>query len=43
MSYTAQRYDFRDKTGDYGRLAQDLTGLLAGESDRIANGRTPPR
>ena len=37
MSYTAQRYDFRDKSGDYGRLAQDLTGLLAGESDRIAN------
>ena len=37
MSYTAQRYDFRDKPGDYARLAQDLSGLLAGESDRIAN------
>ena len=37
MSYTAQRYDFRDKPGDYARLAQDLGGLLAGESDRIAN------
>ena len=37
MSYTARRYDFRDKSGDYTRLAQDLSGLLAGESDRIAN------
>ena len=37
MSYTAQRYDFRDKPGDYARLALDLSGLLAGESDRIAN------
>jgi GAF domain-containing protein len=37
MSYTAQRYDFRDKPGDYARLAQALSALLAGESDRIAN------
>ena len=37
MSYTAQRYEFRDKPADYARLAQDLAGLLAGESDRIAN------
>jgi len=37
MSYTGQHYDFRDKPGDYARLAQELNGLLAGESDRIAN------
>jgi GAF domain-containing protein len=37
MSYTAQRYDFHDKPADYARLAQDLSGLLDGESDRIAN------
>ena len=37
MSYTAKQYDFRDKPGDYARLAQELTGLLGGESDRIAN------
>jgi len=37
MIYTAQRYDFRDKPADYARLAQDLSGLLADESDRIAN------
>ncbi len=37
MSYTTQHYDFRDKPADYARLAQDLSGLLAGESDRIAN------
>ena len=37
MGYTTQHYDFRDKPGDYARLAQELTGLLAGETDRIAN------
>src|SRR6516225_276857 len=37
MGYTTQHYEFRDKPGDYARLAQELTGLLAGESDRIAN------
>jgi len=37
MIYAAQRYEFRDKPADYARLAQDLSGLLAGESDRIAN------
>ena len=37
MGYTGQHYDFRDKPGDYARLAQELNGLLAGESDRIAN------
>ena len=30
MSYTGQHYDFRDKPGDYARLAQELNGLLAG-------------
>ena len=37
MGYTTQHYEFRDKPGDYARLAQELTGLLAGETDRIAN------
>jgi len=37
MSYTASRYDFRDKAADYARLAQELRALLAGENDLIAN------
>ena len=37
MGYTTQHYEFRDKPGDYARLAQELTGLIAGETDRIAN------
>jgi L-methionine (R)-S-oxide reductase len=37
MSYSASRYDFHDKHADYARLAQELTALLAGESDLIAN------
>src|SRR5580704_1614216 len=37
MSYTGSRYDFHDKQADYARLAQELTALLAGESDRVAN------
>jgi L-methionine (R)-S-oxide reductase len=37
MSHTPQRYDFRDKPGDYARLAQELRALLTGESDQIAN------
>jgi len=37
MSYTAKHYDFRDKPADYARLAQELTALIAGESDLIAN------
>jgi L-methionine (R)-S-oxide reductase len=37
MGYIARRYDFHDKPADYARLAEDLKGLLAGESDRIAN------
>jgi len=30
-------YDFRDPRGAYEALARELTALLAGESDRIAN------
>jgi len=37
MSFQGQRYDFRDKTGDYARVADELASLLAGESDLIAN------
>ena len=37
MSHAARRYDFRDKPADYAHLAQELRGLLAGESDLVAN------
>jgi GAF domain-containing protein len=37
MSYSSPRYDFRDKDADYARLAAELTSLLAGEHDLIAN------
>jgi L-methionine (R)-S-oxide reductase len=37
MSFTAQRYDFKDKPKDYARLAQELAALLAGEQDLVAN------
>jgi GAF domain-containing protein len=37
MSFTGKRYDFRDQAGDYARLADELGGLLHGESDFIAN------
>lgn len=37
MSHATQRYDFRDKPADYARLVQELTALLAGESDLVAN------
>ncbi len=37
MSFTVKRYDFRDQAGDYGRLAEELAGLLSGESDFVAN------
>jgi len=37
MSFTAKRYDFRDKAADYASLAAELAGLLAGERDYIAN------
>jgi L-methionine (R)-S-oxide reductase len=37
MSFTGQRYDFRDQAGDYAHLADELGGLLSGESDFVAN------
>ena len=37
MSHVGARYDFLDKSSDYARLALELSGLLAGESDLIAN------
>jgi len=37
MSFAGQRYDFRDQAGDYARLAEELGGLLSGESDLVAN------
>ena len=37
MSFTGRRYDFRDKAADYAQLAEELTGLLSGESDFVAN------
>ena len=37
MSFTGKRYDFRDKAADYAQLADELAGLLHGESDFIAN------
>jgi GAF domain-containing protein len=37
MSFTAQRYDFKDKAQDYARLDGELKALLAGEPDLVAN------
>ena len=37
MSFSAQRYDFQDKAGDYARLDGELKALLAGEQDLVAN------
>ncbi len=37
MSFTGKRFDFRDQAGDYAQLAQELAGLLRGESDLVAN------
>jgi L-methionine (R)-S-oxide reductase len=37
MEYAGKRYDFRRKDAAYVELVQDLTALLAGESDLIAN------
>jgi GAF domain-containing protein len=37
MEHTSKRYDFRDKDADYAGLAEELSGLLAGEHDLIAN------
>jgi L-methionine (R)-S-oxide reductase len=37
MSHEVARYAFVDKVKDYADLARELAGLLAGESDFIAN------
>jgi L-methionine (R)-S-oxide reductase len=37
MSFAGKRYDFRDQAGDYTQLAEELAGLLSGESDFVAN------
>jgi GAF domain-containing protein len=37
MEFTSKRYDFRNKDADYASLAEELSGLLSGESDLIAN------
>ncbi len=37
MEFTSKRYDFRNKDADYANLAEELSGLLAGEPDLIAN------
>lgn len=37
MSHVTARYEFKDKAFDYGRLVLELTSLLSGEDDLIAN------
>ncbi|MGH8290474.1 MAG: GAF domain-containing protein [Steroidobacteraceae bacterium] len=37
MTYTNERHDFTDKRAGYERLATQLSSLLAGESDPVAN------
>lgn len=37
MEFTSRRYDFRNKAADYESLADELSGLLAGEHNWIAN------
>src|SRR6201994_2888548 len=37
MEYISKRYEFRNKDADYASLAEELNGLLAGESDFVAN------
>jgi GAF domain-containing protein len=37
MSHESARYTFKDKAADYAALASELRGLLADESDLIAN------
>ena len=37
MSFTAKRYEFHDKAADSAQLAEELRGLLSGESDFVAN------
>jgi L-methionine (R)-S-oxide reductase len=36
-TYSATRYDFRDKAAGYAQLQQELAALLAGEHDVVAN------
>ncbi|HXR90920.1 MAG TPA: GAF domain-containing protein [Steroidobacteraceae bacterium] len=35
--HVTHRYDFKDKAADYANLADELAGLLAGETDPVAN------
>jgi L-methionine (R)-S-oxide reductase len=37
VTHSSRRYDFLDKDSDYAQLAAELTGLLAGEHDLVAN------
>ena len=37
MEYASRRYEFRNKDADYASLAEELVGLLTGESDFVAN------
>src|SRR6187431_1584076 len=37
MSHATQHYDFSNADAAYGELARDLTALLSGERDLIAN------
>ena len=37
MSHASQNYDFGQPEAAYAELARDLTALLAGERDLIAN------
>lgn len=37
MSHESARYEFKDKAADYASLTRELQGLLADESDLIAN------
>jgi L-methionine (R)-S-oxide reductase len=37
MEFTSKRYDFRNKDADYTSLADELSSLLEGEPDLIAN------
>ncbi len=37
MKHTTQRYDFRDAAAGYAEVGRDLTAILSGEHDLIAN------
>jgi len=37
VEFTSKRYDFSNKDADYAGLADELSGLLAGEEDLVAN------